>query len=275
MEDFKRVCPACKTILTYKNKYGRNRAEKNNKICLKCAGVKKRHKYLGKSNHFFGKRHTEDAKLSISKANKGKNLSAATQFKKGNISGGNFKKFWKDKYPTEIYLEKLKNFKEKQSHLNSGSLNNMYGKPSPKGSGNGWSGWYKGWFFRSLNELSYVIQILERFNLRWETGEQIKYRISYKDNGIKRNYFPDFIVENKYMVECKPKRLWNSLVVLKKKMAAEAFCKKHHLKYKLVECSKLPLEKINLLVREKIINFTPRYETKFENYYFGGPTSIG
>ena len=33
----------------------------------------------------------------------------------------------------------------------------MYGRFSPRGSGNGWSGWYKEWYFRSLLELSYMI----------------------------------------------------------------------------------------------------------------------
>ncbi|MBR4316812.1 MAG: hypothetical protein IKP65_07630 [Alphaproteobacteria bacterium] len=40
--------------------------------------------------------------------------------------------------------------KKKYSEKSKGKNNPMYGKPAPKGSGNGVSGWYKGWFFRSL-----------------------------------------------------------------------------------------------------------------------------
>jgi hypothetical protein len=36
----------------------------------------------------------------------------------------------------------------------------MYGKPSPQGSGNGWSGWYKGKYFRSIMELSFIVEYL-------------------------------------------------------------------------------------------------------------------
>jgi hypothetical protein len=39
----------------------------------------------------------------------------------------------------------------------------MYGKPSPNGSGNGW-------YFISLHELSYMVNVIERFKLKWNSG---------------------------------------------------------------------------------------------------------
>ena len=82
----------------------------------------------------------------------------------------------------------------------------MYGKPAPIGSGNGWSGWYKGWYFRSLLELSFMINVIERFNMPWISAENQTYKISYVDTNLKqRNYYADFIIDNKYIVECKPK----------------------------------------------------------------------
>ena len=42
----------------------------------------------------------------------------------------------------------------------SGEQNPMFGKQTPTGAGNGWSGWYKDWYFRSLGELSYVVNVL-------------------------------------------------------------------------------------------------------------------
>jgi hypothetical protein len=63
----------------------------------------------------------------------------------------------------ELYgKEKANKMKNNLSILNSGSKNKMYGKPSPQGSGNGWSGWYKGWYFRSLIELSYMVNVIEK-----------------------------------------------------------------------------------------------------------------
>ena len=93
----------------------------------------------------------------------------------------------------------------------------MYGKPSPQGSGNGWSGWYKGWYFRSLLELSYMILVIERFNISWSNGEKIK--ITYKNfSGINRNYFPDFLLNNKYIIEIKPKNYIIQLMSYIKKL---------------------------------------------------------
>jgi len=51
----------------------------------------------------------------------------------------------------------------------------MYGKPAPIGSGNGWSGWYKGWYFRSLLELSFMINVIERFKMSWQNAETKKH----------------------------------------------------------------------------------------------------
>jgi len=107
------------------------------------------------------------------------------------FSHGFGEKYWLDKYKgktwEEFYgKEKSNKLKQNMSIRTSGENNPMYGKPSPQGSGNGWSGWYKGWYFRSLKELSYMINIIERFHLKWENGEQKKYRIEYKDwKGLK------------------------------------------------------------------------------------------
>ncbi len=54
--------------------------------------------------------------------------------------------------------------KEKHRQNAIGEGNNMYGRPSPQGSGNGWSGWYKERYFRSLRELMFLIYA-ERFGL--------------------------------------------------------------------------------------------------------------
>ena len=67
----------------------------------------------------------------------------------------------------------------------------MFGRPTPQGSGNGWKGWYKGWFFRSLKELSYVVNVLEPNGDIWESAENIKIPYvnypSHKGRGFQPN----------------------------------------------------------------------------------------
>lgn len=161
--------------------------------------------------------------------------------------------------------ERLRNH---YSQTRKGPNNNMFGKPSPVGSGNGWSGWYKGWLFRSLLELSYVINVFERFGFEWKSAENSQYKIQYKnhDNLIK-NYFPDFIVNEKYLIEVKPKHLYDSFNVQEKKFAALKFCEDNNLIYKLTTPIKtLKLEDIKILIENKEIIFTKRYEEKYKNY---------
>jgi len=130
----------------------------------------------------------------------------------------------------------------------------MYGKPSPEKSGNGCSGWYKGWHFRSILELSYMINVIERFNLQWESGELKKHAIKYKDyKNNDRNYFPDFIINDKYVVEVKPKKLWNTPLVSCKTKYAKKYCKKNGLKYKITCCTKITQEELISLYKNKLI----------------------
>lgn len=167
----------------------------------------------------------------------------------------------------QIYgKEKSKKIKEKISKANSGHNNPMYGKPSPQGSGNGWSGWYKGWYFRSLKELSYMIYVIEKHKFPWKTAESKEYQIEYIDwKGTKRSYFPDFIIEEKYLVEIKPKSLWNSDTVKRKKEAAILFCNKNDFKYKLTESPKqITHKEIEKLINEGLIIFTKQYQQKWE-----------
>lgn len=142
----------------------------------------------------------------------------------------------------------------------------MYGKPSPKGSGNGWSGHYKGKYFRSLLELSYIVSILERFQLQWESAEQKKFRIKYIDEvGETRNYYADFVINEKYLVECKPKNLQNSERVLAKEEFAEKFCLANNLKYKIVDIPRLSDDQIDVLHDNGDLVFIDRYEEKYKN----------
>lgn len=113
---------------------------------------------------------------------------------------------------------------KKRSKAVSGKNNPMYGKPSPKGSGNGWSGWYKGFYFRSILELSFLF---DHENVI--SAENIK--ISYIDYfGCNRTYHPDYRY-NEIIYEMKPKRLIQSPLNKLKFAAAQQYCKQNNLKF--------------------------------------------
>jgi hypothetical protein len=172
-------------------------------------------------------------------------------------------KTWEERFGEE----KAKQIKAKLSKASSGENNPMYGKPAPSGSGNGWAGWYKGWYFRSLKELSYVINVLEKQNLNWISAETKEFRIEYKDpiSGNERTYHPDFFANNT-IIEVKPERLKNALYSKAKREYAEIFCKNRNWNYKF-ETEKtfvmLTNEEIKVLHDTKQIKFIERYEKRY------------
>jgi len=265
-----RVCPSCNSKIYHKDIPNRIKSEKENKICLNCDSKLRKTKYSGQNNPFWGKTHSKEVKKNLSdKAKKSKRWKTnLIPFKKGQetLNKTPLYEIWLKKYGKDRADARLKEFCKKQSFNNSGEKNKMFGKPTPKGSGNGWSCYYKGIFFRSLNELSYFIQIIERFNLPWESAEKKKYKIPYLKDGKKRNYFADFLISNKYLVECKPKKLWNTIENKLKREAAINFCENRGWKYKIVEVQKISLNAIIELHQNKILFFLPKYEEKFKKY---------
>jgi len=279
MNGKKRECPQCKSDIIYKSKLGYENAIKNGSVCRKCASSGERNGMYGKvgdANPFFGKTHSKETLEKQSKVKLGKKHTKESLLKMKNLSSGDkngmfgktFYEVWVEKYGKEIADKKMIIYREKQSINNSGELNRMYGKPSPMGSGNGWSGWYKGWYFRSLRELTYMVKIIERFNLKWESAETNKYKIEYISyNGNKRNYFPDFIISDKYLIESKPRKLWSSDNVVRKKEAALIFCNNNNLIYKLIDIGVLTHEEIKSLYDNQLIKFLNRYEIKYQKLF--------
>ena len=111
-----------------------------------------------------------------------------------------------------------------------------------------------------------MINVIEKQNLIWESGEQKKYRISYQDhNGTDRTYHCDFVI-NDQLIEIKPKNLRNSKIVLIKEKSAIEWCLKHNFEYKLIldtEFERLSREKIKKLHDNGTLKFTNRYEEKY------------
>jgi hypothetical protein len=290
MTTFIRKCPLCDCEISYTNKYNMLKAEKKHSKCKSC-GIKNtitddvRKKMServkgsknpmygkhGERNPFFGKHHTEETKEKILK-NRNWSIYKTEEFRKKmseSVSGKNNPMFgksvydvWFEKYGKQIADEKLIEYKKKQSLINSGEKNSMYGKPAPINSGNGICGWYKGWFFRSLLELSYMIYVIERFNLIWENGESEKYKISYTQDGISKNYFPDFVINGTYIVECKPKKLWTNSKNSLKFESAEKYCEKNNYFFKVRDIPKLKKSELLSLINSGLVELTNKWKNK-------------
>jgi hypothetical protein len=279
MVNLKRKCPKCSVEIIYKTLTGYNNATMNKSVCRRCASSGENNGMYGKTgdkNPFYGKKHTKETLEKQSKIKLGKKHTDETIDKlkkifsgdKNPMYGKSVFSLWVERYGEIVALEKLNTTKKIHSVNNSGDGNPMYGKPSPTGSGNGWSGWYKGWYFRSLRELTYMVKVIERFGFKWESGELNKWKIKYVDyKGSLRNYFPDFILNDKYVIECKPKKLWNSDSVIRKTDAALKFCENNSLKYRKVDIGVLSSLEIKELYESGLIKFLPRYEEKFIKRY--------
>lgn len=92
-------------------------------------------------------------------------------------------------------------------------------------------------------------------------------KIFYKDfNEINKTYVADFLINEKYLVEIKPKTLHKSKIIQRKKEAANIFCKEKKLIYKLLDSPILTREKITKLYKTNQIKFIKRYEPRVINY---------
>lgn len=297
MEKYIRRCPTCGKTIEYKTIYNLKNAERDERQCKSC-GIKSsiteerrenmRIRVLGENNPMFGKfgelnpffnkTHTKETKMkmienkdySVYKTEEFKEkMSKLSSGKNNSMYGKSVYDIWVKKYGVEIANNKLKELKLKQSKNSSGKNNPMFGKPSPIGSGNGWSGWYKGWYFRSIKELSYMIYVIERNGIEWVTAESNNFKIKYLDyKNQERTYTADFILNGKYLIEIKPKKLWKSDLVTRKQESAIRFCDDNNLIYKLRDVPSLTFEEIKKLYLMNIIIFTERYNKKFIEKYF-------
>ena len=243
----------------------------------------------GNRNPFFNKKHSDETikkiietsdnsekrKKYYEKIKSTEHRKFLSEWMKKNspMKGKSFYTIWVEKYGVDVANEMKKETNQKMGR--KGNKNYWFGKTPPFGSGNGWSGWYKGWYFRSLLELSYMTNIIEKFNLKWESGEINKFKIVYTHKNNVKNYFPDFIIENKYMIECKPKKLWNTELIKDKQNAAEEFCKKNNLIYKLRDIPKNSDSEILSLYKNGDLIWIDRYKEKFEKRLHKPSTIVG
>jgi hypothetical protein len=270
--DFSRKCPICNIDLFYSTKVNLTSAIKKNKLCRQCSFEKNRN-YNGDKNPFYGKKHTEASKQKIKKTDK--SYTQTVHFKEEASKASSHRKdfrgyyeIWKEKYGIEIANEKLLETKKKQSINTTGSNNPMFGKPPTKGVGSGWAGWYNSFYFRSLLELSYIIDVLEENNCNWQSAEKKELGMPYTDwSGKNKTYFADFLIDGYSLIEIKPIRLRNTPRVLTKKMAAQDFCTKNNFSYELITPQYMDKNKLMSLYKNGLVKFSSKSEKHFLKYY--------
>lgn len=290
MSSLIRNCPKCGCEITYTNKYNMLNAEKKISKCKSCGikevitdDVKKKmsdrvkggnnpmYGKIGELNPFFGKKHTDESKKKMIE-NKDYSVYKTDEFKRKmserNKGKNNpmYKKsvydIWLKTHGKDIADSKMLKYKNTQSINNRGDKNNMYGKPAPLNSGNGICGWYKDWFFRSLLELSYMINVIERYNLNWESGECEKFKINYTIDGTNKNYFPDFVLNDKYIIECKPKPLWYTKINMVKFEFAKIFCEKNNYIFKIRDVKRIEKNELLDLINLDLVKLTNKWKYK-------------
>ncbi len=143
----------------------------------------------------------------------------------------------------------------------SGASNPMHNKPSPQGAGNGWKGWYRGHYFRSLREACCMLS-LDQAGIEWQTGETLS--IPYAFLGVQRTYRPDYVVGTQ-LLEVKPTRLHDTPQVSAKHVGAEAYCAAKGLTYELVDVT-IDAEAVYEAWATGLVRFSHDYEQRFLAY---------
>lgn len=159
---------------------------------------------------------TLEEKVGISRAQKLKNDMSIRNSGQNNPNyGGIYSKGFADNpltgsWTTRFGEMKADELRRNLSTKNSGKNNPMFGKPSPKRAGNGISGYYKHYYFRSLLELSYILYA-EDAKIEIESAERRIHRFLYEFDGLSYTYTPDFYLPSDDMyVELKPTSLIRS-----------------------------------------------------------------
>lgn len=147
---YKRSCPTCKKTIEYTSKNNRNSASKKKSLCIFCTRRKFEPEFY---ENLYRNCPSCGEKVDYRRfGDKIKAFEAKSTCKRCMINSGKFVKggnrantkpvydCWISKYGKKKADELDKIRKEKWSKLMRGSGNPMYGRPSPSGSGNGWSG---------------------------------------------------------------------------------------------------------------------------------------
>lgn len=172
---------------------------------------------------------------------------------------------WLLRCSPDVAAVKIKELKEKQSIKKKGKNSIFYGKPARNSAGKGWKGWYKGVFFRSLRELSYMLHLDEN-QIIWESAERKRFVVEYVNyDGGDRTYRPDFFVDNKKLIEIKPVKLHNTPRVMLKATAAIKKYSEMGLAYEVLDFQ-IDRAKIQKALSEGLVKFYGDFEQKFKDW---------
>ena len=128
------------------------------------------------------------------------------------------------------------------------------------------SGWYKGWFFRSLKELSYAL-LCEKNNVKWKGAETDEFSVFYTDlYGKRRKHYPDFFVDDHIVVEVKPKKHQKGKLVQLKATAMREFCATKGYTYMMVSPRKVSKAELTKLIEKNLVTFTDDCKGYIEGY---------
>ena len=283
------ICPNCGAVIPLKRLQDYKIASHWNRLCKKCKKQKqskKIEKICKCGNHFVGTKkqiYCPDclhklASKHFKRDGNGGIIQKRTQEErieqirhgiiKNPMYGRSVYSVWLEKYGKEEADKRNEEMKRKKSEKSSGKNNPMYGKPAPKGSGNGISGWYKGWYFRSLRELSYMVNVIEKEGHEWRSLDNTPdFRIKYLDkDGHERSYCPDFLIDNKIIVEIKPKKLQGLDSVVRKQNAAIMYCKSRNLVHIITDVEILDFSIIEKMVNDGVVRLTDKSLKKFNQY---------
>ncbi len=177
--------------------------------------------------------------------------------------------FWLRRYGKEEADRREIEWKKKLSVTSSGKNNPMYGRSPGHSAGLGYAGKYKGWYFRSLLELSYMIGVIEKEGLAWDNGEKKKYMVPYTSlKGVERTYKPDFFLpDEKKIIEIKPLYALKIPSVQHKIKVSTEYYEKIGYHYEVVTPEMLATEQIQELYENGSIIFGPRNKKKVEAFF--------
>lgn len=286
---YSRNCPQCQSEILYTIEHNCKRADLKKSICRSCSHKNKisknpsliknmlaaRGDISGANNPFYGKKHSEESISVLSKKAKERGnapfMTPECQEKnklkslgeKNPMYGKTFYQVWVEKYGIEEADKRLVSYKKnKCESVPRGVEHHMYGKCPPNGTGNGWKGWYKDHYFRSLREAAFMIEMDEKL-IPFKSAEHLS--IPYNYNGSEKTYRPDFIAGDT-VYEIKPLRLMKTSMVRAKTDAAEKFCKNLGLKFIITDIE-VDFQKIKSLRDDGILKFDERYDERFDSYF--------
>lgn len=250
------MCHRCKNVKSVMyDAHIKNRKKSKNEhyICTSCCG----HDKIIEYNKSQRGKSLED-RLGVEKAKQVKQKIG--KFSRDNHSSKCLEKFYKMNWDEKYGKERADRMREHAKTHNNlvpkyGKDNPQFGKPAHKKSGRGISGYYKGYFFRSLLEASFIHHMVTS-NIKFENGEKRKYAIPYIFDGRNRNYFCDFVIDGDYY-EIKPSKLLTYPQNIEKFKYAETHCNNKGVSF-FVKTEKdfniLPKKELDFLVKDGLIS---------------------